>query len=61
MVLSLEPEFILRTRSGRPVQTPLQLKVDTDCGLPLLMNGLAPANMNNDIQLKIATQDRLLS
>ena len=29
--------------------------------LTWLMNGPAPANMNNDIQLEISAQDRLLS
>ena len=60
-MLSHEPESILCTRSGRPVHTTIQFEVDTDCGLSSLMNGPVPANMHDDIQLKIATQDKLLS
>ena len=56
-----EPESILRTSSGRPFQTPIRSKVDTDYRMSSLMNGPAPANMHNDIQLEIAAQDRLLS
>ena len=40
---------------------PERFKDDTDNGLSLLMNGPVPENMDDDIQLAIAAQDRLLS